>query len=164
MSYQKSQSQHYVDLLESTNTLLESNFITPELRNLLEKQKAYYEKALVVARAIEKYRTLQEVDEPLWVVNNIGELGVRVGARFFFLYKGESIEYKEGDNVREEGYGRDAIPLKWRKVNKREFGEVQHPEGWYERQMYKDEEYLPPIPNATKAEEHWQLLPLPREK
>lgn len=46
-----------------------------------------------------------------WVVNDMGELGVKIKDQFFFLYKGES--YKGGD---------------WyRPVFKREFGEVCYP-------------------------------------
>jgi hypothetical protein len=57
-------------------------------------------------------------DEVQWIVNSDGELGVRIGSQFFFLYKGESLEY-----TNEAG---DA-PTQYRKVGKREFGEVCHP-------------------------------------
>lgn len=50
-------------------------------------------------------------DDVQWVVNDIGELGVKIKDQFFFLYKGES--YQGGD--------------KWRHVFKREFGECCHP-------------------------------------
>ncbi len=53
---------------------------------------------------------------PEWIVNNAAELGVKVGNRFFFLYKGHSIEYTEDDG-----------PMRWRPVEKREFGECCHP-------------------------------------
>lgn len=43
-----------------------------------------------------------------WVVNDLGELGVKVGNQLFFLYKGDSIS--SGN--------------KWRPVGKREFGET----------------------------------------
>ena len=58
---------------------------------------------------------------PLWVVNNLGELGVKIGERLFFLYKGRSIEYGPKDM---EG---DEPPMMWRTVGKREFGECCHP-------------------------------------
>lgn len=48
--------------------------------------------------------------EPIWIVNSLGELGVKVGDRCFFLYKAENIEYGPG--------------VKYRQVGKREFGEV----------------------------------------
>jgi hypothetical protein len=56
-------------------------------------------------------------DDVQWVVNDMSELGVKIGTRFFFLYKGESLEYK--DNA--DG------PVMWRRVWKREFGECCHP-------------------------------------
>ena len=46
-----------------------------------------------------------------WVVNPFEELGVRIGTRNFFLHKGESLSY--GSEVAE-----------YRRVGKREFGEV----------------------------------------
>lgn len=49
---------------------------------------------------------------PNWVVNDLGELGVEIDGRYFFLYKGHSIEY-----TREDG-------RRFRPVGKREFGEV----------------------------------------
>jgi hypothetical protein len=56
--------------------------------------------------------------KPEWVVNSLGELGVKIGSRFFFMYKGESIEYQAGSDVDD---------MKWRPVQKREFGEVCRP-------------------------------------
>lgn len=50
-------------------------------------------------------------EEVQWVVNEMGELGVKIKDQFFFLYKGES--YQGGD--------------KWRHVFKREFGETCFP-------------------------------------
>lgn len=58
-------------------------------------------------------------NKPEWIVNSIGELGVKIGNRFFFLYKGRSLEYDMKDE-----------PMKWRPVYKREFGEVCHPENY----------------------------------
>ncbi len=56
-----------------------------------------------------------------WVVNDLSELGVKIGDRFFFLYKGESLVYEEAlhDDTKE--------PMRWRPVGKREFGEVCEP-------------------------------------
>ncbi len=52
-----------------------------------------------------------------WVVNNIGELGVRINGVSYFLYKGESIVYSEAESD-------DYSPTHVRPVGKREFGEV----------------------------------------
>lgn len=60
--------------------------------------------------------------EPEWIVNSMGELGVKINERFFFLYKGRSIEYDANDM--EEGED----PIKYRPVRKREFGESCIPE------------------------------------
>lgn len=49
--------------------------------------------------------------KPLWVVNDKGELGVLVGGHVYFMYKGESFEYKDER-------------IKIRPVGKREFDEV----------------------------------------
>ncbi len=55
-------------------------------------------------------------DDVQWVVNSLAELGVKIGDRFFWLYKGESLEYSSSDG-----------PIMWRPVRKREFGESCHP-------------------------------------
>jgi hypothetical protein len=51
-----------------------------------------------------------------WIVNDNGELGVKTQGRCFFLYKGYSLEYKEGTHD-------DGTEMKYRGVFKREFGE-----------------------------------------
>jgi hypothetical protein len=61
--------------------------------------------------------------EPEWIVNDLGELGVKLRGRFFFLYKGDSIEYHDG--VHDDG-----TPILWRPVGKREFGETCWPVVW----------------------------------
>jgi hypothetical protein len=55
-----------------------------------------------------------------WVVNNLAELGVKIGDQFFFLYKGNSLCY-ERPNAKGEA------PMTYRTVGKREFGECCHP-------------------------------------
>lgn len=64
-----------------------------------------------------------QVPEPKWIVNDLGELGVQVDGRCFFLYKGESLEY-------ESGLHDDDSPMLYRIVGKREFGETQFPQKW----------------------------------
>lgn len=73
---------------------------------------------------LRKYSTLLlakfiSTDDVQWIVNDIGELGVKIGRRFFFIYKGYSLEYKNGHD--------NGQPMRWRPVYKREFGEVVHP-------------------------------------
>lgn len=59
------------------------------------------------------------MSEPQWIVNDLGELGVMVEGRAFFLYKGDNIEYN--------GLHDDGTPMMYRMVGKREFGETCHP-------------------------------------
>lgn len=60
--------------------------------------------------------------EPEWIVNTLGELGVKIGDRLFFLYKGDNIEYDPNERDPD-----DPEPILWRLVGKREFGETCHP-------------------------------------
>lgn len=48
-----------------------------------------------------------------WIVNNVGELGVKIGDQFIFLYKGEGFMYT----------GASPEVSTYRRVGKREFGE-----------------------------------------
>lgn len=59
-------------------------------------------------------------DEVEWVVNDSAELGVKIGQRFFWCYKGRSLVYRDGTHD-------DGTPMYWRPVFKREFGECIHP-------------------------------------
>ncbi len=55
-------------------------------------------------------------NEVQWVVNDLGEIGVRIRGTSYFLYKGESLVYHEPHE--------DGRPMMQRLVRKREFGEV----------------------------------------
>jgi len=63
-----------------------------------------------------------ETKEPIWIVNDMGELGVYVHGRAYFLYKGDNIDYA----ALRAKYGSDRAPVRYRRVCKREFGECQH--------------------------------------
>jgi hypothetical protein len=52
-----------------------------------------------------------------WIVNSDGDLGVKIGDQFFFLYKGESFMYGENRHPTQHSD-------KYRIVDKREFGEL----------------------------------------
>lgn len=60
-------------------------------------------------------------EEVEWVVNDLGELGVKVGGQFFFLYKGRSLSYGRAPKHQ------NGEPMRYRPVFKREFGECAHP-------------------------------------
>ena len=86
-----------------------------------------------------------------WVVNDIAELGVKIGNKFFFLYKGCSLEYKDGD--KEEG----EAPMRYRLVYKREFGECCHP---IETLKAHGKGTLNDFPNAYGDPEDWKEIPM----
>lgn len=78
---------------------------------------------------IEKLRALRQLfvssssidaDDVQWVVNDNAELGVKIGGKYFWLYKGESLEYRDKKHD-------DGTPIKYRQVGKREFGECCYP-------------------------------------
>jgi hypothetical protein len=81
-------------------------------------------------------KTPPSADDVEWVVNDLAELGVRIGGRCFFLYKGESLVYATEKHD-------DGTPMHVRRVGNREFGECCHPPnidedvssdttGWYD--------------------------------
>jgi hypothetical protein len=102
-------------------------------------------------------------DQVEWVVNSLGELGVKIGQQFFFLYKGRSLVYK--DAVHES----DGTPMLWRMVGKREFGEVQHPQSWVTANRVEDRYtvnlvFHPGLSFGKPEDSDWKPLPAaPRE-
>ena len=90
-------------------------------------------------------------DDVEWIVNSLAELGVKIGDQFFFLYKGESLVYRD-DPDDDEG------PLYWRHVGKREFGECCHPLNDADPTRYgtvdvNDGRGWEPLPLATRGGE-----------
>jgi hypothetical protein len=109
-------------------------------------------------------------EEPVWIVNSLGELGVKVGERLFFLYKGRNIEY--GDPEIHEGSHRDGVvfdeeegrPMLYRIVGKREFGETQWPAKWIDagrRQDRYTEELVwhEGLSDGKKEDGDWKPVP-----
>lgn len=82
-----------------------------------------------------------------WVVNNLAELGVKIGDQFFFLYKGDSLCYENPEDEH-------AVPMTYRTVGKREFGECCHPIN------YKNPELIGTV--SQDDSDRW--LPLPAFK
>ena len=75
-----------------------------------------------------------------WVVNDHAELGVKIEGQFFWLYKGESLVYETGKHD-------NGMPMYWRFVGKREFGECCHPP------------HLERLPDQYREGEAWAPLP-----
>ena len=100
---------------------------------------------------------------PEWIVNDNGELGVKVGDRFFFLYKGESFEYKDATHD-------DGTPMRYRVVGKREFGETCWPLKWVKagrrpKGLYTDNlTYVQGLSFGKPGNEDWRDLPSVEEE
>lgn len=90
------------------------------------------------------FARLLKTDDIEWVVNSRAELGVKIGNRFIWMYKGRSLEYSAFD-----------MPKKWRRIHKREFGECCCPSHY----LLNPKEQIP-VP-YDKGED-W--LPLPTRK
>lgn len=95
-----------------------------------------------------------------WIVNDNAELGVKIGERCFFLWKGNSLTYgkaRDGDR-----------PMRYRPVYKREFGEACHPPSL----DFSDSPKPPVPPNGLESGTYrwgdpadWKILPpMPEEK
>jgi hypothetical protein len=98
-----------------------------------------------------------------WVVNDLGELGVQLGDRCFFLYKGRSIEYDTG--LHDDG----ETPIKYRPVGKREFGETCLPMKWIlsgkrEKRYTKELTFIPGLSDGKPEDGEWRNLPQSTEK
>jgi hypothetical protein len=109
----------------------------------------------------------EERTGPQWIVNDLGELGVMVGGRAFFLYKGRSIEYGSEPEGRKDGIAihDDGTQMKYRIVGKREFGETCHPIAFVSQNRpapYPYTEklvYTPGLSFGAPADGAWKLLP-----
>lgn len=101
---------------------------------------------------------------PQWIVNDLGELGVKIGERFFFLYKGGNIEYGSNDSRVGIALHDDGTPMRYRIVGNREFGETCGPLKWIEAGRREDrytEEltYLPGRSFGNPEDGDWRDLP-----
>ncbi len=100
------------------------------------------------------------MSKPVWIVNDIGELGVMVDGRAYFLYKGDNLEYPSNSHD-------DGSPMLYREVGKREFGEVCHPIDWYEKKFGLEERYTreliytPGLSDGSPEDGKWRPLPAP---
>ncbi len=101
---------------------------------LLPRQLRTSRRIEIIARALLAERNAQRErrllpDDVEWVVNDIAELGVKIGDQFFFLYKGTSLVYGylDEDPSIPPVHDADGTPMHWRPVFKREFGECAHP-------------------------------------
>jgi len=112
--------------------------------------------------------------EPVWIVNDLGELGVKANGRFFFLYKGDNLEYHTVSEVKNGVvmHG-DHDPMQYRIVGKREFGEVCHPvtqlrvvNGYIHdmtpRRYTQELVYTPGLSDGSPNDGLWRDLPAPR--
>lgn len=93
-------------------------------------------------------------DDVEWVVNDIAELGVKIGNQFFWCYKGASFVYDghEHNGVALHDNGR---PIYWRPVFKREFGECITP--------INHADYSKVGKVSLDDSPDWQLLPAARK-
>lgn len=107
--------------------------------------------------------------EPIWIVNDLGELGVKVNDRFFFLYKGDNIQYGDSPDSRKDGIALhdDGTPMNYRIVGKREFGETCKPDSYYSKGYNKTEKgrytepaiYTPGLSYGKPEDGKWMPLP-----
>ena len=97
-----------------------------------------------------------------WVVNDIAELGVKIGNQFFWLYKGHSLVYGDYEDTSKDGVclHDDGTPMHWRPVGKREFGECCHPVNYEDLRSCGRPHYIGTV--RLDDSDEWQPLPSPR--
>jgi len=97
-----------------------------------------------------------------WVVNDIAELGVKIGNQFFWLYKGRSLVYGEYDKEINCGVALhdDGKPMHWRPVGKREFGECCHPVNYDDLRSCGKPHYIGTV--SLHDSDEWMPLPAPQ--
>lgn len=109
---------------------------------------------------------MSEALEPVWIVNDLGELGVQVAGRFFFLCKGDNLEYGTDDDGSPVALHDDGTPMKYRIVGKREFGECCYPMAWVtqgrrEKRYMVDLTFIPGLSWGKPEDGMWRELPVP---
>jgi hypothetical protein len=91
-----------------------------------------------------------------WIVNDMGELGVKIGDQFFFLYRGKSVAF--GFCTHD-----DETPIMYRPVGKEEFGEtmvVKAHQGMDEQDRFTD-----PVPDRDEQDNpEFQWRPITAER
>lgn len=96
-----------------------------------------------------------------WVVNDIAELGVKIGNQFFWLYKGHSLVYgSHDDSEQKDGIclHDDGKPMHWRPVGKREFGECCHPVNYEDLRSCGKPHYIGKV--SLDDSDEWKPLPV----
>ena len=103
-------------------------------------------------------------DDVVWVVNDLAELGVKIGDEFFWFYKGASMFVGTGEDDEPVGCHRDGTPIMWRRVGKYEFGEVVHPLKFLRGERLPDRYTMELEPGTLPLEDidAWQPLPSKR--
>lgn len=109
-------------------------------------EAALQEQAAALSASPQREGWVLTAEQVEWVVNDIAELGVKIGDQFFFCYKGSSLVYREATHD-------DGSPMHWRPVFKREFGECIHPIN------YRDLTKIGTV--SLDDSEGWQPLPTP---
>lgn len=128
-----------------------------------DMRKTNRELTLKLKALEEEIRQLKQA-EPDWIVNDLGELGVRIHGRCYFCYKGYSLEYTEPVHG-------DGTPILYRTVGKREFGETVWPMEWITAGRRTDRYTLELVyteglseGKADDPDYHWNPLPTYKEE
>jgi hypothetical protein len=146
--------------LWDTHVAYETNAKRPQQPPLTDKDKLAFARAVIAASGEcnppGRAEGVKAV-EPKWIVNDMGELGVMVEGRAYFLYKGDNIEY-------ETGLHDDGTPILYRMVGKREFGETCQPlphlrERWPGWLYLEPLVFTPGLSFGKPADGEWKTLP-----
>lgn len=91
----------------------------------------------------------KESVSPIWIVNDLGELGIEIDGHCFFMYKGRSLEYKDGCHS-------SGSTMRYRVVDEYEYGETCWPMEWIQAGV-RQRRYTRASRDPNTA---WQNLPV----